>query len=205
MSKISKWLRKNGVFGLRMKVPSFTTVGPYTYGVIGDSVWMASEDAPLQVGSYCSVASGVQFYCKSGHVHDCATSFPIHFCVLGQPMPNKSLGHRRGIRVGNDVWIGRDAAIMPGVTIGDGAVIGARAVVAKDVPPYAVSVGNPARVVRYRFDDETIAKLLSIQWWAWDTDKVKLEADYLTGPIEDFVARHFQADQSQDAPTSTLA
>lgn len=161
--------------------------------------YVASADAPLSVGSYCSIASGVQFYCKSGHVHDCATSFPIHFSVLGQPMPNASLGHRRGISVGNDVWIGRNAAIMPGVKIGDGAVIGAHAVVARDIPPYAVAVGNPARVVRYRFDDETICKLLAIRWWDWDLEKVKAEADALTGPIDDFIVRHFQIPAS--APT----
>ncbi|TIP39531.1 MAG: antibiotic acetyltransferase, partial [Mesorhizobium sp.] len=95
--------------------------------------------------------------------------------------------------------IGRYAAIMPGITIGDGAVIGAHAVVARDIPPYAVAVGNPARIVRYRFDDQTISKLLAIRWWDWDLEKVKAEADALTGPIDAFIARHFQKPAS--APT----
>ncbi|MDG4895551.1 CatB-related O-acetyltransferase [Mesorhizobium sp. WSM4976] len=193
MSKLSQWLRKNRLFGMQLKLPDFATVGRYTYGVNTESVWMASQDAPLVVGSYCSIASGVQFYCKSGHVHDCATSFPIHFCVLKQPSPDASLGKRRGIRVGNDVWIGRNAAILPGVTISDGAVIGAHAVVTKDIPPYAVVAGNPARVVRYRFDEGTISKLMTIRWWDWDVETVKREAETLTGPIDAFIAAHFKA------------
>lgn len=197
MSRLSNWARRKGLFGLKPKTPDFATVGRYTYGVTGESVWMASEDAPLIVGSYCSVASGVQFYCKSGHVHDCATSFPIHFCVLKQPAPAASLGKRKGIHVGHDVWIGRNAAIMPGVKIGDGAVIGAHAVVARDVPPYAVATGNPAKVVKYRFDDQVISKLLTIRWWDWDEGKIKREAEALTGPIDVFVTRHFKAPRQQ--------
>ncbi len=74
--------------------------------------------------------------------------------------------------VGNDVWFGREAIVMPGVAIGDGAIIGARAVVAKDVPPYAIVAGNPAAVIKYRFSPEIIQELLKIQWWNWDLEKI---------------------------------
>ncbi|EKF20671.1 CatB-related O-acetyltransferase [Nitratireductor pacificus] len=74
--------------------------------------------------------------------------------------------------IGNDVWIGREARIMPGVTIGDGAVVGAHAVVAGDVPPFAIVAGNPARIVRRRFDDATVANLLDIAWWYWPAEKI---------------------------------
>lgn len=74
--------------------------------------------------------------------------------------------------VGNDVWFGQNVTVMPGVHIGDGAIIGANSVVASDIPPYAVAVGNPARVVKKRFDDETISKLLDLKWWDWDIEKI---------------------------------
>jgi len=75
--------------------------------------------------------------------------------------------------IGNDVWIGTEAFILSGVKIGDGAVIAARTVVTKDVPPYAIVAGNPARIVKMRFDDETVARLLAIQWWTWDNTRIE--------------------------------
>lgn len=74
--------------------------------------------------------------------------------------------------IGHDVWLGRNALILSGVNIGDGAVIGAGAVVVKDIPPYAIAAGNPARVIRYRFDRQQIAALEKIQWWNWDDSKI---------------------------------
>ena len=86
--------------------------------------------------------------------------------------------------VGNDVWIGQNATILPGVHIGDGAVIGANAVVAKDVPPYAVVVGNPAVIKKYRFDQETIDLLLKLKWWDKDIEEIKKLIPLLTGDLE---------------------
>ena len=91
--------------------------------------------------------------------------------------------------VGNDVWIGYDATIMPGVTIGDGAVVAAKSVVASDVPPYAIVAGNPARVVRRRFDDETIGRLLAIAWWEWPVDKISRNLDLVRGGDVDALER----------------
>lgn len=88
--------------------------------------------------------------------------------------------------VGNDVWIGANVTIKAGVTIGDGAVIGMGAVVTKDIPPYALVAGVPAKVIRYRFDEETIAKLQEIQWWNWDEETLKAYADYFNDPRELF-------------------
>ena len=86
--------------------------------------------------------------------------------------------------MGNDVWIGQNATILPGVHIGDGAVIGANAVVAKDVPPYAVVVGNPAVIKKYRFDQETINLLLELKWWDKDIEVIKKLIPLLTGDLE---------------------
>jgi virginiamycin A acetyltransferase len=82
--------------------------------------------------------------------------------------------------VGNDIWIGQNVTIMPGVHIGDGAIIGANSVVASDIPPYAVAVGNPCRVVRKRFDDEFIAYLLELKWWDWDIERIEANFEALS-------------------------
>jgi hypothetical protein len=104
--------------------------------------------------------------------------------ITGHP---KSKGD---VVIGNDVWIGTEAVIMSGVTIGDGAVIGARAVVAKDVPPYSIAVGNPARVVKTRFDQKTVNRLLTIKWWDWDEATIEAHMPLLlSGNMELFLTR----------------
>lgn len=84
------------------------------------------------------------------------------------------------IVIGNDVWIGYDAVVMAGVHIGDGAIIGTRAVVTKDVPPYAIVGGVPAKIIRMRFDSETVSQLLELQWWNWDKERIKRALPCLT-------------------------
>jgi virginiamycin A acetyltransferase len=86
-------------------------------------------------------------------------------------MPS-SWPHKGDTRVGNDVWIGYGSTVMPGVTIGDGAIVGSCSVVTKDVPPYAIVGGNPAKVIRYRFDEVTIARLLELRWWDWPIERI---------------------------------
>ena len=188
MSAFSKWLKD-----IRSKLPEHVTVGRHTYGVTWRKVLFPTKDAPLRVGAFCSVAGQVLFMCSGQHSTDGATSFPIYSRLLKQPEPIANGGRPGGIIVGNDVWIGHGAIILPGVQIGDGAVVGAGAVVTRNVPPYAIVGGSPARLIRHRFPEEIISKLLTIQWWHWNDDKIKDEAAVLSGPIETFVARHFVA------------
>ena len=89
--------------------------------------------------------------------------------------------------IGNDVWIGENATILPGVHIGDGAIIGANSVVAKDIDPYSIAVGNPCRVVKKRFDDETIEKLLELKWWDWDEERIFDNLEALTNGRLDLI------------------
>nr|WP_232049358.1 CatB-related O-acetyltransferase [Rickettsia asiatica] len=93
------------------------------------------------------------------------------------PSPNK----RRDTIIGNNVWFGTNSTVLPGVNIGDGAIIGACSVVAKDVPPYIIVAGNPAKVIRYRFPDEIVEPLLKIQWWDWDYDKITRNIPAIVG------------------------
>ncbi|MTI17153.1 CatB-related O-acetyltransferase [Rhodobacteraceae bacterium RKSG542] len=140
----------------------------------------------LVIGRYCALATGTTFQMNGGnHPMDGFSTYP--FSIFGNGWEEGfdpatfAQANRGDTIVGNDVWFGRDCHIMPGVTIGDGAIIGAKAVVAKDVPPYAIVVGNPGRIVRRRFDEATIAELLDIAWWNWPADKVKRNLDAIRG------------------------
>ena len=104
------------------------------------------------------------------------------------------MGHpscKGNIDIGNDVWIGAKSTIMSGVKIGDDAVIGARTMVTKDVPPYSIVVGNPGRIIKYRFNEDQVQKLLKIKWWDWTEDRIKTEAtDMWSDKIDEFIERH---------------
>ena len=141
----------------------------YHYPINGDK---------LKIGKFCSIACGAKFMFTSGNhsLKSLSTyTFPIFFdeWELDSKDICTAWDNRGDIVIGNDVWIGYEAVIMPGVTIGDGAVVGTRAVVTKDVPPYTIVGGVPAKPIRRRFDDETVKKLESLHWWDWDEEKIK--------------------------------
>lgn len=131
----------------------------------------------LIIGNYCSIGSGASFIMagNQGHRHDWISSFPFFY----MPEVDAFLKSQDGFKgagdtlVGHDVWIGSEAMIMPGVKIGDGAVIGSRALVTRDVEPYSIIGGNPAKIIRKRFDDERIKLLLEMSWWNWDEEILK--------------------------------
>ena len=132
----------------------------------------------LIIGKFCSIACGTKFMFTSGNhsLKSLSTyTFPIFFDEWNLDTKNitSAWDNKGDIVIGNDVWIGYEAVIMPGVKIGDGAIVGTRAVVTKDVPPYTIVGGVPARPIRKRFDDETIDKLLKIKWWDWDKEKIE--------------------------------
>ena len=139
----------------------------------------------LKIGSFVSIAVGVEIIMgAANHATDCFSSFPFNQVSLDwarwTTIEKKDMPDRGDTIIGNDVWIGRQATIMPGVRIGDGAIIGAHAVVAKDVPAYAVVVGNPAKVVRFRFEDETIEFLEALRWWDFSDGQLDRAIPYLT-------------------------
>lgn len=138
----------------------------------------------LIIGKFCSIACGAKFLFNSAN-HALRSlsnyTFPLFFEEWGLNKKNvaSAWDNKGDIIIGNDVWIGYEAVIMAGVHIGDGAVIAARAVVTKNVPPYTIVGGTPARKIRMRFEEETIAKLQQIQWWNWPVEKIRRSLPYI--------------------------
>lgn len=131
----------------------------------------------LVIGRFCALATGVEFIMNgANHAMTGLSTYPFHIFghgwEAGFDMATITAGLRGDTIVGNDVWIGEAATVMPGVTIGDGAIVAAKAVVAGDVPAYGVVAGNPARLVRRRFPDDIVARLLAVAWWNWDAEKI---------------------------------
>ena len=154
----------------------------YHYPINGDK---------LKVGKFCSIACGAKFLFTSANhtMHSISTyPFPIFFEEWGLDVTNitSAWDNKGDIVIGNDVWIGYEAIVLSGVTIGDGAIIGTRAVVTKDVPPYTIVGGIPAKPIRKRFSDEVISKLLELQWWNWPENRIKENIDVIqSGRIKD--------------------
>lgn len=132
------------------------------------------EKVKLVIGKFCAIAAETKFLMTGDHKLDGISTYPFPIFQNGweSAFELTSLPVKGDILIGDDVWLGYDSLIMNGVTIGSGAIIAARAVVKKDVPAYSIVAGNPARVVKMRFDDETIRRLLFIAWWDWDIDKI---------------------------------
>ena len=136
----------------------------------------------LSIGKFCSIACGARFLFNSANHALSSLStypFPIFFEEWGLPVDDVSRAwdNKGDIVVGNDVWIGYEAVILAGVTIGDGAIIGARAGVAGDVPPYTIVGGVPARPIRKRFSDDVIEALLELRWWDWRPERIAANLD----------------------------
>lgn len=148
----------------------------YHYPFVGDK---------LLIGKLCALARGVKFVMNgANHKTSGFSTFPFYIFGNGweaaMPKPG-DLPYKGDTVVGNDVWIGYEALLMPGVKVGDGAIVAARSVVTKDVPPYAIVGGNPAKVVKARFPDEVVTELLAIRWWDWPVDKITRNLHSIVG------------------------
>ena len=172
------------------------TMGKHSYGVDGSPVILDHGDGPVVIiGNFCSLAARVQIQTGGNHRIDYVSSFP--FLETGMCPANSNKGvlgrPKRDVVIGSDVWIGEDAMLLAGVQVGHGAVIGARALVTRDVPPYAIVGGNPANIIRYRFLPDQIDKLLDIAWWDWQDEKIIENAFLLSSPdVDKFIETHWQ-------------
>jgi len=162
----------------RVTVKGGITVGHGTF-VMGMEI-NNNFGVTVSVEKYCSISLNLRIL---GYDHalinlpKVVTSWPFDSWwglpnFIGQ---NGSMGYKKraGIEIGNDVWIGQDVTLRPGIIIGDGAIIGGASVITKDVPPYAIVIGNPFKILRYRYTPEQIEKLLEIKWWDWSEEKIK--------------------------------
>lgn len=149
-------------------ITDYINVGAFSYG-IPEVIKFNNESGKLFIGKFCSIASGVKIWLGGNHKTEFVSTYPFSLWLDGNIEDHYSKGD---VIIGNDVWIGADVKILSGVKIGDGAVLAANAVITKDVEPYTIWGGNPARLIRYRFSKEEIGMLEKIEWWDWNDDLI---------------------------------
>ncbi|MBQ6023719.1 MAG: CatB-related O-acetyltransferase [Clostridia bacterium] len=180
------------------------TVGDFTYIADADFESHVTHHYPwigdrLIIGRFCQIATGVEFMMNgANHQMNAVSTFPF-YTLEGwdmEPPEMKDLPIKGDTVIGNDVWIGQNALILPGVHVGDGAIIGANSVVSKDVSPYTVVAGNPARVIRNRFDDELTGLLLRFRWWDKEIEEINRLIPLLTSSNLEEVKREIRAQLS---------
>jgi acetyltransferase-like isoleucine patch superfamily enzyme len=192
VGKVGRRLFPKPSVTLTQRYPQYQ-FGRGTYGGLTVLSWGA--EATLKVGSYTSIAAGVKVFLGGEHRIDWVTTFPFN---IFWKSAQHHVGHPKtkgDVLIGSDVWIGTEALILSGVKIGDGAVIGARAVVTRDVCPYSVVVGNPATVVKFRFKKTTIERLCKLKWWDWHESQIKKAMpELLKDEIETFIYKAERGD-----------
>ena len=165
--KLNRGLKRNKVVVGKNTIITLTESVPNSKVFLWETIKCASEDSQLVFGKYCSIAAGCTFFLGGNHVYARTSTWINH------EIKEKSIISNGDIIIGNDVWIGFGATIMSGVTIGDGAVIAANSVVTRDVEPYSIVGGNPARKIKKRFTDDDIKFLMQLKWWNWQEEKIE--------------------------------
>jgi len=179
------------LFGIRPKrerLPDYVRIGRHTYGVSRNTFHGLSPRVPVEIGNFCSVATDARIVCLAGHPTELPSTYPFRTLMFNPRGGNQDAVCRGPVRIGHDVWIGAAALILDGVSIGSGAVVAAGAVVTRDVEPYAIVGGNPARLLRHRFAPEIVEALLDIRWWDWPDDRIRRFEPYLYGDVATFIA-----------------
>ena len=194
----------------------YITLGACSYAVSCLVEW--EGDAHVLIGRYCSLARDISFLLGLNHNYrNVVTTYPFDVDFVMEkicaganitapdyfPEENRTDNHHQ-IIIGSDVWIGLGATIMGGVKIGSGAIVGTNSVVTKDVPPYAIAAGNPARIIRYRFDAETVEKFMALKWWNWSVKKIYRNLP-LIHDTEKFLAKHLPQVPAEDFDAEIFA
>ncbi len=177
-------------------------VGRHTYGTEHIKIHRWNEMKKhynLYIGNFCSIADDIEVYLGGNHYIQLVSSYPFGLiknniftnAKLIENNPNLNGSYCKGdVTIGSDVWIGSHVTIMSGIKIGDGAVIATNSHIVKDVPPYAIVGGNPAKIIKYRFSEVQIEKLLEIQWWNWSDEKINENLVYiLSDNIDTFIEK----------------
>jgi acetyltransferase-like isoleucine patch superfamily enzyme len=159
-------------------------VGKHTFGQPQIYSWLKSD--LVLIGKFCMFGGNVTILASGEYPLDRISCYPLRGHFFGTLGDSKSKGR---VKIGNNVWVGSNATILSGVAIGDGAVIAAGAVVTHDVPPYAIVGGVPAKLIRFRFNEHQIAKLLDIAWCEWEDEKIKANIDYFYKDVDSFIQK----------------
>lgn len=167
------------------------SIGDYTYGKIEILEW--GEGASLKIGKFCSIADGTKIMLGGEHRTEWITTYPFPEIFKTWKEAKSIKGHPKtkgNVEIGNDVWIGTGVIVLSGVQIGDGAVIGAGSIVSKDIKPYSISAGIPAKTIKLRFSQSKIKQLLDLKWWDWPEIKIRKNVRLLCSPrIEELVKK----------------
>jgi acetyltransferase-like isoleucine patch superfamily enzyme len=167
-------------------------IGRYTYGH-NQLIEKWSQYANLKIGSFCSIGSNIKIYLGGNHNTGWVTTYPFGH-IFENVFPYHGQGHpttKGDIVIGSDVWIGDNVTIMSGVKIGDGAVIANNSHIVKSVEPYSINGGNPSKIIKLRFTEEQIAKLLRIKWWEWEEDRICRSVNLLCSEnIDQFISQN---------------
>lgn len=165
------------------------SIGDWTYGTPTVLWW--DIETRLVIGKFCSIADDVTILLGGEHRTDWVTTYPFNKFFEGAKGTEGHPRSKGNVVIGNDVWIGANTTILSGVTIHDGAVVGAGSLVCKDVQPYAIVAGNPAKQIKLRFAEDTVSELLRIAWWNWPLEKIETVFPLLlSGDIQRFLAEH---------------
>jgi len=173
-------------------------VGKFTYGHESIST-LGLDQNSLEIGNFCSIAGGLTVFLAGNHPLNQISTYPfgltdsmVAWESKGYIASNQNLSNGP-VTIGSDVWIGTNVTIMSGVSIGHGAVLAANSHIVKDVPPYAIYGGNPAKLIRYRFTDTEITKLLNIKWWEWDDETIQKAQPILSSPLDGQTLKKLEA------------
>jgi virginiamycin A acetyltransferase len=171
--------------GQRVSISKCELNGNITIGnntsINGPNTDIHSKINSVKIGNFCSIARNVSIQ-EYNHRFNNVTSYFIKHHIFGEVWTDE-IDSKGDIEIGNDVWIGTQCIILSGAKIGNGAVIGANSLVINEIPPYAIAVGSPAKVISYRFPEEIIIKLQKIQWWNWSIEKIKNNYDFFDGEL----------------------
>ena len=177
-------------------------MGPGSYGLPIVHDW--GEGSTLRIGAFCSIATNVQIFLGGNHRSEWISTYPFPAMVPGLETV-QGYGFSDGdVCIGSDVWLCSNSMILSGVSIGHGAVVAAGSIVTRDVEPYAIVAGNPARLLKWRFTSEIRTSLLQVAWWDWPTEEISRLAPLLcSGRIDDFLAYAAKRNESSKLPPKT--
>jgi virginiamycin A acetyltransferase len=161
----------------RAEIAGKVSIGRFS-SLWGPELLVSGPRHGVTIGAFCSIARHSAIY-ETFHNPQRTTTYFVEKNLLHVPPRQDAEISAGPVRIGNDVWIGASAQVMSGVSIGNGAIVGAGAIVTRDVPPYAVVGGNPARIIRYRFEPDVIERLLATEWWNWPEERLQTDGDFL--------------------------